>query len=218
MARLTARTSVKGKLGEVTSRQIYVGPRTPWSLRIAAWAWAAAGFVFALCPLLATLLLWLQYRSLRKNAYRITDLIALFAPDGTVDLAPYIDTFERAEAWLLGAAGWMLVLILALYLVAAASIIAAYLVVAKYTLLGSRTARAFGTVLSVLSGSAVLWVWQAFAAIAWLPVDALWANHLGLAVVALHALGVALVWLPASNSFARSLASKRISAHTGMRT
>lgn len=200
----------------MTSSLAFKTPRAPWSLRIAAWSWRAAGVVFALAPLLATLLLWLQYRSLRKNAYRITDLIALFAPDDTVDLAPYIDAFEHAEAWLVNTAGWMFVLILALYLVAAASTLAAYLVVAKYTLLGSKTARAFGTVLSVLSGAVVLWVWQAFATIAWLPIDALWANHLGLVIVALHALGVSLVWLPASNGFARSLASKRISAHPGV--
>ena len=200
-------------MGEVTSRQIIVRPTTPWSLRIAAWAWGAAGFVFALAPLLATLLLWLQYRSLRKNAYRVTDLITLIAPDDTVDLAPYIDAFERAEVWLMNTAGWMLVLVLALYLIAAASMLAAYLVIAKYTLHGSRTARAFGTVLSVLSGAIVFAVWQAFAAISWLPIDALWANHLGLVIITLHALGVALVWLPASNSYARSLDSKRISTH-----
>lgn len=213
---MTAHTSMKGKLGEVTSRQIYTGPRTPWSLRIAAWSWCGAGFVFALAPLLATLLLWLQYRSLRKNAYRLTDLITLLAPDDTVDLTPYIDAFERAEAWLMNTAGWMFVLILALYLLAAASALAAYLVIAKYTLLGSRTARAFGTVLSVLSGALVLAVWQAFTTISWLPIDALWANHLGLVIIALHALGVALVWLPASNGYSRSLDSKRISAHIGM--
>lgn len=207
---------MKGKLGEVTSRQINAGPRTPWSLRIAAWSWGAAGFVFALAPLLATLLLWLQYRSLRKHAYRLTDLITLFAPDDTIDLAPYIDVFERAEAWLMNTAGWMFVLILALYLLAAASILAAYLVIAKYTLLGSRTARAFGTVLSVISGTLVLAVWQMFAAISWLPIDALWANHLGLVIIALHVLGVALVWLPASNSYAQSLDPKRIGTHSGM--
>ena len=200
----------------MTSKQISGASRAPWSLRIAAWAWAIAGFVFALGPLLAALLLWLQYRSLRGNAYRITDLIAIFAPDETIDLAPYIAEFERIEAWLVGTAGWMFVVILALYLLAAASTVAAYLVVAKYTRLGSRTARVFGTVLSVLSGAVVLSIWQAFAAISWLPIDALWANHLGLVIVALHALGIVLVWLPASNAYVRVLASKRIGAHSGM--
>lgn len=176
-------------------------------MRFASWSWGAAGFIFALAPVLAALLLWLQYRSLRGNAYRLADLTALVAPSDTIDLTPYIAEFERAEAWILGTAGWMLVVILVLYLLAAAAIVAAYLTVSTHTAQGSGTARALGTVLSILSSIAVLLIWQTFAAISWLPVDALWANHLGLVIVALQILGIVLVWLPASNRFVRESAA-----------
>jgi len=182
----------------------------PWSLRYASWVWGAAGFIFALGPLLAALLLWLQYRSLRKNAFRLTDLIEQFAPANTVDLEPYIAEFERIENWLLTSAGWMPTLLLALYLLSAAATIAAYLTICKYTHLGARTAHVFGTILSIVSAFIVFTIWQAFAAISWLPIDALWANHLGLVIISLHLLGVVLVWLPASNRYVALLAAQRI--------
>lgn len=198
----------------MTTQQHHAHADPPWALRIGSWAWAAAGFVLALGPVLAALLVWLQYRSLRKNAYRLTDLVEVLTPDDVVNLAPYVAEFERVEAVLAGSAGWVVMLTLGLYLLAAAAIIAAYLVTTKYTLLGSRTARIFGTSLSLISGIAVFFVWQTFAAVAWLPIDALWANHLGLVVIALHIVGVVLVWLPGSNNYFRTLASKRIAAQS----
>ena len=180
--------------------------RAPWSLRVASWAWGSAGTVLMLTPLLATLLLWLQYRSLRKNAIRLADAAEWLAPPETIDLEPYIAGLERFEAWLANTSGWLLPVILVLYLVAAGAILAAYLIISKYTLLGSRTARILGTVFSAMASIVVFMVWQTFAAISWMPVDALWSNHLGLVVIALHVLGTVLVWIPASNDFVRESA------------
>lgn len=178
----------------------------PWSLRLASWAWGIAGVVLMLTPLLSTLLLWFQYRSLRKNAMRFADVTGWLAPPETIDLEPYVIGLERFEAWLANTSGWLLPLVLVLYLVGAGAILAAYLMIGKYTSLGSRTARIFGTVLSAIASVVVLMIWQAFATIAWLPVDALWSNHLGLVVIALHVLGAVLVWIPASNGFVREVA------------
>ncbi len=180
-------------------------PHAPWTLRVASWAWGVAGSVLVLAPLLATLLLWLQYRSLRKNAMRITDLAELFAPPETIDLEPYVAGLESFEAWIANTSGWLLPVVLVLYLVAAAAILAAYVMVIKYTKLGSRTARIFGTAFSVLASAFVFMLWQAFVTVSWLPLDALWSNHLGLVVIALHVLGSVLVWLPASNAFVREV-------------
>lgn len=176
----------------------------PWSLRIAAWAWGAAGFIFAFGPLLTALLLWLQYSSIRRNAYRIADLAEVVDTTDTIDLAPFIAEFERIEAWALNASGWLVTVVLLLYLVAAAAILAAYLIICRYTGLGANSARVLGTVLALLSSTVAAMVWQVFAAISWLPVDALWANHLGLVLIALHTTGIVLVWIPASNTFVRA--------------
>lgn len=180
----------------------------PWSLRLASWCWAIAGFVFVLTPALATLLLWLQYRSLRGQAYRLTDLAELVDVGDRIDLAPYLAEFERIEAWLLDVSGWVLLLIGLLYLLGGGLCLVLYLLVSRFTARGENWARITGTMLAVLSSIVAAFVWQAFLPIAWLPVDALWANHLGLVLIALHVAGVVLVWLPASNAFVRQRATR----------
>lgn len=180
----------------------------PWSLRLASWCWAIAGFVFVLTPALATLLLWLQYRSLRGQAYRLTDLAELVDVGDRIDLAPYLAEFERIEGWLLGVSGWVLLLIGLLYLLGGGLCLVLYLLVSRFTARGENWARITGTVLAVFSSIVAAFVWQAFLPIAWLPVDALWANHLGLVLIALHIAGIVLVWLPASNAFARQRATR----------
>ncbi len=180
----------------------------PWSLRLASWCWAIAGFVFVLTPALATLLLWLQYRSLRGQAYRLTDLAELVDAGDRIDLAPYLAEFERIEAWLLGVSGWVLLLIGLLYLLGGGLCLVLYLLVSRFTARGENWARITGTVLAVLSSIVAAFVWQAFLPIAWLPVDALWANHLGLVLIALHVAGIVLVWLPASSAFVRRRATR----------
>ena len=180
----------------------------PWSLRLASWCWAIAGFVFVLTPALATLLLWLQYRSLRGQAYRLTDLAELVDVGDRIDLAPYLAEFERIEAWLLGVSGWVLLLIGLLYLLGGGLCLVLYLLVSRFTARGENWARITGTVLAVLSSIIAAFVWQAFLPIAWLPVDALWANHLGLVLIGLHVAGIVLVWLPASNAFVRQRATR----------
>ena len=180
----------------------------PWSLRLASWCWAIAGFVFVLTPALATLLLWLQYRSLRGQAYRLTDLAELVDVGDRIDLAPYLAEFERIEAWLLGVSGWVLLLIGLLYLLGGGLCLVLYLLVSRFTARGENWARITGTVLAVLSSIVAAFVWQAFLPIAWLPVDALWANHLGLVLIGLHVAGIVLVWLPASNAFVRQRATR----------
>ena len=180
----------------------------PWSLRLASWCWAIAGFVFVLTPALATLLLWLQYRSLRGQAYRLTDLAELVDVGDRIDLAPYLAEFERIEAWLLDVSGWVLLLIGLLYLLGGGLCLVLYLLVSRFTARGENWARITGTVLAVLSSIVAAFVWQTFLPIAWLPVDALWANHLGLVLIGLHVAGVVLVWLPASNAFVRQRATR----------
>lgn len=180
----------------------------PWSLRLASWCWAIAGLVFVLTPALATLLLWLQYRSLRGQAYRLTDLAELVDVGDRIDLAPYLAEFERIEAWLLGVSGWVLILIGLLYLLGGGLCLVLYLLVSRFTARGENWARITGTVLAVLSSIVAAFVWQAFLPIAWLPVDALWANHLGLVLIGLHVAGIVLVWLPASNAFVRQRATR----------
>ena len=180
----------------------------PWSLRLASWCWAIAGFVFVLTPALATLLLWLQYRSLRGQAYRLTDLAELVDVGDRIDLAPYLAEFERIEAWLLDVSGWVLLLIGLLYLLGGGLCLVLYLLVSRFTARGENWARITGTMLAVLSSIVAAFVWQAFLPIAWLPVDALWANHLGLVLIGLHVAGVVLVWLPASNAFVRQRATR----------
>lgn len=180
----------------------------PWSLRLASWCWAIAGFVFVLTPALATLLLWLQYRSLRGQAYRLTDLAELVDVGDRIDLAPYLAEFERIEAWLLDVSGWVLLLIGLLYLLGGGLCLVLYLLVSRFTARGENWARITGTVLAVFSSIVAAFVWQAFLPIAWLPVDALWANHLGLVLIGLHVAGIVLVWLPASNAFVRQRATR----------
>ncbi len=177
------------------------GGDAPWSLRLASWIWGLAGIVFACGPALAMLLLWLQYRSLRTQAFRSADIAEFLIPSESFDLAPIIAEAKRIEGGVFSTASWWLFLVLGLSLLAAAAIVAAYLVVCKYTVLGTNTARVFGTFLSAVSSLAVLMIWQTFAVISWLPIDALWANHLGLVVIGLHLAGAVLVWLPSSNAF-----------------
>ncbi len=187
-----------------------IGADAPWSLRIAAWCWGVAGALLALCPALAGLLLGLQYRALRGHAYRAADATEFFDFDDRIDLAPYLAEFERIEAWVLGLGGWVLALLLFIYLGMAAAGLTAYVLIAKATFRGSNWARILGTVLAGLSAPLVFALWQFFVAFAWLPLDALWANHLGLVALLLHAIGIVLVWLPPSNDFARARAAARI--------
>jgi len=179
------------------------GQRSPWSLRLASWCWGVAGFVFVLGPGLAVLLLWMQYRALRRSTDRIASLTELFGLQDTVDLEPYLERVDAFEAWFLQTSGWVLVLLLIAYVVAAAAILAAYLLICTYTLRGANAARVLGTVLAGLSTLIAFVVWQAFATVAWLPLDALAVNHLGLLLMGLHVAGIVFAWLPASNRFAR---------------
>lgn len=188
--------------------------RPPATLRLAAWAWIGGGTLLILTPLAAAALLGLQYRSLRRNAYRLTDLTDWLDRDDALDLAPYIAEFERIETWLMQASAWVLPLLMLCYLLSAIACITIYLLVGRYTRIGSNGARITGTVLAALSAPLILLVWQFFVGFSWLPLDALWANHLGLAAVALHAIGVVLAWLPPSNAFVRDRSPSRFAGRS----
>lgn len=190
--------------------------RTPrasaWSLKLSGWLWAASGALFALGPLLSVLLLWAQYASLRRQAVRLAGLADSFDADDLLQIEHYLAEFERIEAIVVDASAWVLVPALILYLLFAAVSLTGYILLGRRTALGDNWARITATVLACLSTPLVFLVWQGFAALSWLPVDALWANHIGLVLIALHTAGVVFAWLPASNAYVRQRRAERAAA------
>lgn len=170
-----------------------------WPHRVAAWLWGAAGFVLALGPVLAVVLLWLQYRSLRRNAYRAVDAAEFVDPSETIDLSPAIAQFERIEDQVLGFAGWVIPVIALLYLLVAGGTVFVYLLLCRFTARGAVWARVIGTVLAAGSSIAAFAVWQFFAAVSWIPITALWVNHLGLVLIGLHVAGLVFAWIPSGS-------------------
>lgn len=178
--------------------------RPPLSLRIAGIAWILAGFVFSLGPALVALLLQLQYASLKRQAFRLAGLADTVDPTELLEVEQYLAEFDRIEAIVVDAAGWILIPLLILYACLALASLTCYLVFGIWTVRGANWARITGTVLCGLSTPLVFAVWLFFAGFEWVPLDALRANYAGLALIALHVLGLVLVWLPASNAYVRS--------------
>ena len=189
-------------------------PRTPWSLKAAGWIWVVSGALFALGPALATLLLQAQYQSLKRQAFRLADFADSFDTDELLQIERTLAEFERVEAAVLDASGWVWAMLLIVYLCAAAISFAAYALLGRRTALGDQWARVTATVLAALSTPLIFLVWQLFAALSWLPVTALWANHLGIVLIVLHTAGVVCSWLPASNAYVRWRSSARRAAST----
>lgn len=190
------------------------GPRLrpPWSLRLAGLCWGAAGVLFAFTPLVAALMIRSQYLSLHANAGRLAGLIDGLGPDEFVKIEPYLAAFERFEAAIADASGWAILLLLALYACFAAASLALYLLLSIASARGQNWARIISTAIASLAAVAAFLVWQAFAAVSWLPVNALAMNHAGLALIALHIAGIVFAWLPASNSFVRERRAARTTA------
>lgn len=172
-------------------------------LRLAGWAWATAGVVLVLVPLVATLLLRGQYRALKRDGSRISTLIEHLDRGDFIELEPYVERIEQLEQSVLGASGWAFALALILYLVLAAITLLCYVLLSWATARGMNWARIAGTLLAALGAGMVFQLWQLFAVLDWLPLTALRANHAGLAIVALHVAGCVLAWLPASNDYVR---------------
>lgn len=184
-------------------------PRTPWSLQTAGWIWVVAGALFALGPALTALLLQAQYQSLKRQAFRLADFADSLDTDELLQIERALAEFERVEAAVFEASGWVWAVLLIVYLCAATISFAAYALLARRTALGDQWARVTATVLAALSTPLIFLVWQLFAALSWLPVTALWANHLGLVLIVLHTAGVVCSWLPASNAYVRWRSSAR---------
>lgn len=188
--------------------------RSPLTLRLAGWAWAVAGVVFAITPIIAALMLRGQYRSIRRDGTRLATLIERLDQTDSVRVQPYIEMLEQVEQRIVDASWWAFTLALLLYLVFAVLALATYLSLSWATVRGMNGARITATVLAVLGTLIVFQTWQFFAAISWMPVTALSASHAGLAIIALHTAGTVLVWLPTSNAYVRErrLARRQIHA------
>lgn len=178
-------------------------PRAPWTLRLAGLCWAAAGVVFALVPLLAALMLRSQYLSLRRGAFRAADLADRFSPEELLRLEPYLAEFERFEAVVADASGWTVLPLVLMYAAFALTSLTCYLLLAVATARGVNGARIVATVIAGFGCLAVFALWQTFVAFAWLPVNALNANHAGLVIIALHIAGIVFAYLPRSNAYVR---------------
>lgn len=181
----------------------------PWSLRLAGVSWIAAGVVFALGPALVALLLQLQYASLKRQAFRLAGLAGAVDPTELLQVEQYLAEFDRIEALVVDAAGWILVPLLVVYACLALLSLAGYLVFGVWTVRGANWARITGTALCGVSTPVALLVWLLFAGLSWIPLDALWANHAGLVLMALHVLGIVFAWLPASNAYVRARRAAR---------
>lgn len=177
--------------------------RSPWQLKAAGIAWVFAGVLFALGPFLAAVLLNLQYSSLRSEALRLIGLVDGADRSDLLQIERYITEFERIEAWFFESAGVVFLPLIVGYIAMAAPALVCYLVFGLGTARGANWARITATVLACVSFPLIASVWIFVAAFSWIPLNALWANHIGLALIALHAIGVVFAWLPASNTFVR---------------
>lgn len=189
--------------------------RSPWQLKLAAWIWVVSGAVFALGPALAVLLLEAQYRSLKRQVFGVADIADRFDTDDLLQIEGYLTEFERFEAAVLDASAWAIGLLLIIYACFALISFAAYALIGRRTGLGDNWARIVATVLACLSTPLIFLVWQLFAALSWLPIGALWANHLGLVLICLHTAGVVFSWLPASNDYVRLRRTARLTGQLG---
>ena len=184
--------------------------RSPWQLKLAGWVWIASGLVFALGPALAVVLLEAQYRSLRRQVFGAAGIADRFDSEDLLQIEHYLTEFERFEATVLEASGWVLGILLVVYACFALVSFGSYALLARRTALGDNWARILSTVLACLSTPLIFLVWELFAALSWLPIGALWANHLGLVLIALHTAGVVFSWLPASNAYVRQRRAARL--------
>ncbi|XPP26109.1 MAG: hypothetical protein ACNYNX_10895 [Leucobacter sp.] len=183
--------------------------RAPWSLRLAGISWITAGVVFALGPALVVLLLQLQYGSLKRQAFRLAGLAGTVDPTDLLEVELYLAEFDRIEALVFDAAGWVLIPLLIVYVCVALLSLAGYLVFGIWTIRGANWARITGTALCGVSTPIAVLLWLLFASLSWIPLNALWANHAGLVLIALHVLGIAFAWLPPSNAYVRERRARR---------
>lgn len=177
--------------------------KPPWTLRLGSLCWIIAGLSLALTPLIAALLIRSQYLSLRRNGYIIAELADRLDPADAVELEPYIAEFERIEALVLSAPGWVIGLAIVTYVLTALVTLAGYLTISLASARGVDWTRYAGSALAFVSSIIVFQLWQLFAAIAWMPITALLTNHLGLVAIALQVTGAVLVFLPPSNTYVR---------------
>lgn len=181
-----------------------------WSLRLAAWCWGIAGIVSSLVPPATAFLLWWQYRGLQRNTERAGDLLDFVNGSGVLDTTDVItaeqlrDALAAVDGALASTPVWVVVVLIVVYALVAGVLLVLYLVIARCTGRAHEWARITGTVLAVISVLGMFQAWSFFAAVAWVPLDALAANHAGLAIMALHIAGIVLVWLPASNLAVRA--------------
>lgn len=188
--------------------------RGSWSLRLAAWSWGVAGSLFVLVPLAAALLLRSQYRGLMRNADRASELLEFVNGSGVLDTTDVLtaeqvrDALASVDDVLSSTPLWAIVMMLVVYVLIAGALLAVALVVAGCTGRAHQWARITGTVLAVLTALAVFQLWSFFAAVSWLPINALAANHIGLIVIGLLTAGIVFAWLPASNRAVRARAQE----------
>lgn len=180
--------------------------RPPLSFRIAGSAWIVAGVIVALGPLLVWVLLQAQYASLRREGMRYLGIIDGVDRDDLLQLERYLESFESIERGLFGSLGTLLLPVIIGYAAIALLMLGCYVALGVFTLRGAHWARITGTVLSAVSAPFIVAMWVTVLTISWLPVNALWANHIWLAVLALHTVGVVCAWLPSANRFVRERA------------
>ncbi|WP_449277643.1 hypothetical protein [Leucobacter sp. GX24907] len=186
--------------------------RSSWSLKLAAWSWGLSGVLLVLVPVAAVLMLRAQYLGLLRNAERTSDLLDFVNGSGLLDTTDVITAEQLRETLMTIDQAfsvtpvWVVVVLALLYALVAAITLVLYLLIARCTARAQQWARITGTILAVLSALAILQLWAFFAALAWLPINALLTNHVGLVVIGLQIAGIVFVWLPASNRAVRARA------------
>lgn len=183
----------------------------PWSLRLAGISWITAGAVFALGPALVLLLLQLQYASLKRQAFRLADLAGTIDPTDLLEVERYLAEFDRIEGIVFDSAGWVIIPLLIIYGCLALVSFIGYLILGIWTVRGANWARITATALCGISTPIAVLVWLLFASLSWIPLNALWANHAGLVLIALHVLGIVFAWIPPSNAYVRARRAARVS-------
>ncbi len=186
--------------------------RAPWTLWAGGIAWIVSGLLFVGAPVIAILLTRAQTDSLTRKIDAFSESASAM-PGVTAENIEQLRTVLRELTNLAntvwdGIADVFMPLVIA-YIVLAVIVLGMYLLFSVCTIRGMHWARVLSTILCVLCTLAAIVVWASVASLSFLPLDALWANSLGLALIVLQSIGLVLVWLPPSNAYVRARRAAR---------